>query len=143
LAGPGAPEAAEMMAGVPYFEGLSEKTLKAIASEGKVIAYDAGKTIVGEGGAGIGFYLVLEGRVEVRKGEKVLATLEKGQFFGEMSVIDGQPRSADVVAVSPTKCWVLVSWSFAGLLKGHPEIALPMLKELVRRLRAAQSAPAS
>ena len=132
-----------MMAGVPYFEGLSEKTLKAIASEGKVIAYDAGKTIVGEGGAGIGFYLVLEGRVEVRKGEKVLATLEKGQFFGEMSVIDGQPRSADVVAVSPTKCWVLVSWSFAGLLKGHPEIALPMLKELVRRLRAAQSAPAS
>jgi len=105
--------------------------------------YDAGKTIVGEGGAGIGFYLVLEGRVEVRKGEKVLATLEKGQFFGEMSVIDGQPRSADVVAVSPTKCWVLVSWSFAGLLKGHPEIALPMLKELVRRLRAAQSAPAS
>ncbi|HXY56721.1 MAG TPA: cyclic nucleotide-binding domain-containing protein [Nitrososphaerales archaeon] len=143
MAGPGAPDAAEMMASVPYFEGLSEKTRKAIASEGKVIMYDAGKTIVGEGGAGIGFYLVLEGRVEVRKGEKVLATLEKGQFFGEMSVIDGQPRSADVVAVSPTKCWVLVSWSFAGLLKGHPEIALPMLKELVRRLRAAQSAPAS
>jgi CRP/FNR family transcriptional regulator, cyclic AMP receptor protein len=132
-----------MMAGVPYFEGLSEKTLKAIANEGKLISYEAGRTIVGEGGAGVGFYLVLDGKVEVRKGGKVLATLGKGQFFGEMSVIDGQPRSADVVTITPARCWVLVSWSFAGLLKAHPEIALPMLKELVKRLRAAQSPPAS
>ena len=132
-----------MMSGVPYFEGLSERTRKAIANEGKIISYDAGRTIVDEGGAGVGFYLILQGKVEVRKGGRLIATLDRGQFFGEMSVIDGQPRSADVVAVSSTKCWVLVSWSFAGLLKGHPEIALPMLKELVKRLRAAQSAPAS
>jgi len=132
-----------MMADVPYFEGLSEKTRKAIADEGKVISYDVGKMIVGEGGAGVGFYLILDGKVEVRKGGRKLATLGKGQFFGEMSVIDGQPRSADVVAVSPTRCWVLVSWSFAGLLKSHPDMALPMLKELVKRLRAAQSSPAS
>ena len=143
LAGTGASDAVEMMAGVPYFEGLSDKALKAIANEGKVISYEAGRTIVDEGGAGVGFYLVLEGKVEVRKGGKVLATLGKGQFFGEMSVIDGQPRSADVVAVTASRCWVLVAWSFAGMLKGHPEIALPMLKELVRRLRAAQTAPAS
>ena len=143
MAGPGASEVAEMMAGVPYFDGLSDKTRKAIAKEGRVISYEAGRTIVDEGGAGVGFYLVLEGKVEVRKSGRVLATLGKGQFFGEMSVIDGQPRSADVVAVTATQCWVLVSWNFAGMLKGHPEVALPMLKELVRRLRAAQSAPAS
>jgi len=143
MGGSGAPDAVEMMAGVPYFDGLSEKTRKAIAGEGKVISYDAGKLIVGEGGAGVGFYLILDGKVEVRKGSKVLATLGKGQFFGEMSVIDGLPRSADVLAVAPTKCWVLVSWSFGGLLKAHPEIALPMLKELVKRLRSAQSSPAS
>jgi CRP/FNR family transcriptional regulator len=140
---PAGPDAVRILADVPYFEGLSEKTLKAIADGGKILSYDPGKMIVGEGGSGVGFYLVLEGEVEVRKGSKALATLGKGQFFGEMSLIDGQPRSADVVAVSPTKCWVLVSWGFSGLLKSHPEIAMPMLKELVKRLRAAQSSPSS
>ena len=136
-------DAVEMLAGVPYFEGLGEKSLKTIAREGKVISYENGKVIVGEGGAGAGFYLILDGRVEVRKGTKALATLGKGQFFGEMALIDGGPRSADVIAVAPTKCWVLVSWGFAGILRSHPDIALPMLKELVKRLRAAQSSPAS
>ena len=132
-----------MLAEVPYFDGLVEKTRKAIANDGKVMSYRAGETIVGEGASGLGFYLVMDGKVEVRKGAKVLATLGKGQFFGEMSVIDGKPRSADVVAVTPSNCWVLVSWSFAGLLNTHPDMALPMLKELVKRLRAAQSSPTS
>ena len=143
MAGPGTADTASMLAGVPYFDGLNEKTRKAIAGEGRVISYDSGKTIVDEGGSGVGFYLVLDGKVEVRKGEKVIAELGKGQFFGEMSLIDGQPRSADVVAVAPTVCWVLVSWNFAGILKSHPEVALPMLKELVRRLRVAQGSTAS
>jgi CRP/FNR family cyclic AMP-dependent transcriptional regulator len=88
---------------------------------------------------GVGFYLILDGRAEVRKGSRVLATLGRGQFFGEMSLIDEQPRSADVVAVSPTKCWALSSWAFDSIVKSNPEIALLMLKEMVKRLRAAQS----
>jgi CRP/FNR family transcriptional regulator, cyclic AMP receptor protein len=143
MGGSGAPDAVDVMAGVPYFDGLNDKARKSIANEGKVIDYEAGKIIVGEGGTGVGFYLVLDGKVEVRKGAKVLAELGKGQFFGEMSLIDGLPRSADVYAVAPTKCWVLASWSFAGVLKAHPEIAAPMLKELVKRLRSAQSSPAT
>jgi len=143
MGGSGVPDAVKMIADVPYFEGLNEKTRKAIAGEGKIISYDSGSMVVDEGGAGVGFYLILDGKVEVRKGGKILATLGKGQFFGEMSLIDGLPRSADVVTVAPTKCWVLVSWTFAGLVKAHPEMALPMLKELVKRLRAAQSSAAS
>ncbi|MDG7011159.1 MAG: cyclic nucleotide-binding domain-containing protein [Nitrososphaerota archaeon] len=141
MAGPS--DTVALIADVPFFGGLTEKTRKAVVSEGKEIAFKAGDMAVGESGTGVGFYLVLDGKVEVRKGAKVLATLEKGQFFGEMSVIDGQPRSADVVAVAPTRCWVLPSWSFAGLVQAHPEVALPMLKELVKRLRAAQSSPTS
>ena len=139
----GGSEAVSLIAGVPFFQGLDQKTCRAIVGEGRETTYKTGDVIVGEKGMGVGFYLVLDGKVEVRKGGKVLATLERGQFFGEMSVIDGQPRSADVVAVSQTKCWVLPTWSFAGLIKGHPEVAIPMLKELVKRLRAAQSSPAS
>jgi CRP/FNR family transcriptional regulator, cyclic AMP receptor protein len=132
-----------MMADIPFFEGLNEKTRKAIAGRGKEMSFKAGETIVGEKETGVGFYLVLDGSAEVRKRGKVLATLGNGQFFGEMSVIDGQPRSADVVAVASTKCWVLPAWNFAGLITAHPEVAIPMLKELVKRLRAAQSSPVS
>ena len=141
MAGPSDTVAA--LAGVPFFEGLGEKTLKSIASSGKEISYKDGNKIVDEGVSGVGFYLILDGKAEVRKGSRVLATLGKGQFFGEMSLIDGQPRSADVVAAAPTRCWALTTWAFSGLLKDHPEIALPMLKEMVKRLRAAQSSESS
>jgi CRP/FNR family cyclic AMP-dependent transcriptional regulator len=137
------PDAVSLLAGNPFFEGLNEKTLRSIARQGKELSFKEGETIVADKEKGVGFYLVVDGKAEVRKGGKTLASLGRGQFFGEMSVIDGQPRSADVVAASPTKCWVLPTWSFAGVIKAHPELAIPMLKELVKRLRAAQSSPVS
>jgi CRP-like cAMP-binding protein len=123
------------------FSGLDDKRRKSIAGQGKVMSYKAGDSIVEEGSMGVGFYLILDGRAEVRKGGKVLANLGKGQFFGEMSLIDSQPRSADVVAVSPTQCWALSSWVFDSMVKATPDIALMMLKEVVKRLRAAQGSP--
>jgi len=132
-------EAATMLASVPFFASLDNKRRKALASDGKELSYKAGESIVGEGASGVGFYLILDGKVEVRKGSRVLASLGKGEFFGEMSLIDDQPRSADVVAVTQTRCWALSSWSFNALVKANPDIALPMLKELVKRLRAANS----
>ncbi len=139
MAGPS--DAISMIASVPFFSGLDEKKRKAISSQGKHLSYNAGDTIVDEGTMGVGFYLIMDGKAEVRKSGKVLATLGKGQFFGEMSLIDEQPRSADVVAVAPTKCWAISSWAFGALVKTHPEIALTMLKEMVKRLRAAQTSP--
>ncbi len=139
----GSPDANSMVAMVPLFGGLDDKHRKALVSQGKEMTYKAGDAIVNEGTTGVGFYLILDGRAEVRKGTRVLATLAKGQFFGEMSLIDEQPRSADVVAIRPTKCWAITSWAFAGLVKTHPEMALGMLKEMVKRLRTAQSSPTS
>jgi len=139
----GPADVASVLAGVPFFEGLSQKTLKSIASSGKELSFKEGSAIVSEGGMGLGFYLILDGKAEVRSKSKVLATLGKGQFFGEMALIDEKPRSADVIAVAPTRCWTLTTWAFSGLLKAHPEMAISMLKELVKRLRAAQSSAAS
>jgi CRP-like cAMP-binding protein len=139
----GSPDVTSALASVPFFTGLDQKQLKTMASSGKEFSYKTGDAIVEEGTMGIGFYLVLDGKVEVRKGSKVLATLSKGQFFGEMSLIDEEPRSADVVAVQPTKCFTLSTWVFSSLVKQHPELAMPMLKELAKRLRAAQSSPTS
>ena len=92
---------------------------------------------------GVRLYLILDGTTEARKGGKALAKRGKGQFFGEMSLIDGAPRSADVFAMAPTTCWVLSSWAFEGLVKSNPEIALVMLKEMAKRLRSALGTPAS
>jgi len=139
----GATDAASLLGSVPFFSGLDKGTRSSIASQGKELTYKAGDTVVEEGSMGVGFYLIVDGKAEVRKKGKVLASLGKGQFFGEMSLIDEQPRSADVVAVSPTKCWALSSWAFGSIMKTNPEVALMMLKEMVKRLRAAQSSPTS
>jgi len=128
---------------VPFFSGLDNKQLKTVAESGKELTYNSGDTIVEEGTMGVGFYMVIEGKVEVRKGTKTLAKLSKGQFFGEMSLIDEEPRSADVVAIAPTTCFTLSTWVFSALIKQHPELALSMLKELAKRLRGAQSSPTS
>ena len=132
-----------MIGSVPFFSSLDARDRKKLLAQGKVMSYKAGDAIVAEGTTGVGFFLILDGKAEVQKKGKVLATLSKGQFFGEMSLIDDLPRSADVVALQPTKCWAITSWSFAALIKVQPQLALGMLKELVKRLRAAQSSPTS
>jgi CRP/FNR family cyclic AMP-dependent transcriptional regulator len=139
----GATDAASLIGNVPFFNGLDDKKRKSIASQGKELSYKAGDTIVDEGTMGVGFYLILDGKAEVRKKEKVLASLQRGQFFGEMSLIDEQPRSADVVAVAPTRCWALSSWAFSSIVKTNPEITMMMLKEMVKRLRTSQAPPTS
>jgi CRP/FNR family transcriptional regulator, cyclic AMP receptor protein len=139
----GATDAASLIGNVPFFNGLDDKKRKSIASQGKEMSYKAGDTIVDDGTMGVGFYLILDGKAEVRKKQKVLASLQRGQFFGEMSLIDEQPRSADVVAVAPTRCWALSSWAFSSIVKTNPEITMMMLKEMVKRLRTSQATPAS
>jgi CRP/FNR family transcriptional regulator/CRP/FNR family cyclic AMP-dependent transcriptional regulator len=139
----GSSDAATMLGSVPFFSGADEKSRKDLLAQGKEMSYKTGETIVTEGATGVGFFLILEGSAEVRKKGKVLANLSKGQFFGEMSLIDDMPRSADVVAIRPTRCWAITSWSFASMMKVHPELALGMLKEVVKRLRAALSSPTS
>ena len=129
---------AETIGSIPLFSGLDKKDRERIAGAGREVTFEKGKTILREGEPGLALLLILEGKVEVRKKGKLLSTLERGGFFGEMTVIDDKPRSADVVAVAPTTCFGLTSWAFAGLVRTYPEIALAVMKELVRRLREVQ-----
>ena len=97
--------------------------------------FESGQTIVRKGEPGVGFYLILEGAVEVRSDGRTLSKLGPGQFFGEMSILDNQPRSADVVTVEPSRILFLSASSFKTLIFANPKIALKMLQEFVRRLR--------
>jgi CRP/FNR family transcriptional regulator, cyclic AMP receptor protein len=125
---------------VPLFSGLKDKQLRAILASGKQLSYSEGREIVGEGEAGVGFYLILEGGVEVKRKGRSVAKLGRGNFFGEMSLLDSNPRSSDVVATAPTTCLVLSTWDFQGLLESHNEIAMNLLKTLVHRLRESSKA---
>jgi CRP/FNR family cyclic AMP-dependent transcriptional regulator len=125
----------EMLQKTSLWSGLSDHDLRLIVKLSKERLFESGQTIVSKGEGGIGFYLILAGAVEVRSGGNVLSKLGPGQFFGEMSVLDNQPRSADVVAVEPSRVLILSAWSFKALISDNPKIALKMLQEFVRRLR--------
>ncbi|MFO8034887.1 MAG: cyclic nucleotide-binding domain-containing protein [Candidatus Bipolaricaulota bacterium] len=129
-------ESIALLKQVPLFARLGDKHVQAIARSARELKYPAGKPIVREGDqSNAGFYLILDGQVEVRRGDQVLAKLGSGQFFGEMAVLDGEPRSADVYAVSDTTCLGLTSWDVKALTTTYPDIAMGIISELARRLR--------
>jgi len=118
----------------PLWSGLNEGELRALARSFKELKYPAGHVIVRKGERGVGFYLIADGSMEVRSDGRVLAKLGPGQYFGEMALLDGQPRNADVVALEPSRCLVLSAWAFKGIVSSRPKIALALLQESVRRL---------
>jgi len=125
----------DMLERSPLWSGIGKQDFKAIVKIAKQHEFESGETIVKKGEEGTGFYLVLDGAVEIRSNGNTISRLGPGQFFGEMSVVDAQPRSADVVAVEPSRVLFLSAWSFKSLISERPRIAVKMLQEFVRRLR--------
>jgi len=126
----------ESLRRVPLFAGLDRKELELLSKLAKEQRYDAGATIVKSGAGGHGLYIIKEGNVSVvRDGQKV-ASMGPGQFFGEISVLDGGPRTADVRADTDTVCLTLVSWEIKPLLMDNAGISYKMLLEVVKRLRS-------
>ncbi len=131
----------ELLQDVPLFANFSKKQLKSVIKTAKEKEFEDGDTIVREGDmSNVGFYLVLEGQVEVKRGDKSLTKLGSGQFFGEMAVLDEKPRSADVVAVTDTTCLLLTNWDFKALIKTYPDMATNIISELANRLRQTNMA---
>jgi CRP-like cAMP-binding protein len=133
----------EMLSKVPLFSGLDKKDIMDIVAVGSEVSFAAGKTILKQGEPGLSFLLVLEGKVEVRKGGKTIAATGPGGFFGEMTVFDDKPRSADIVAVEPTRCFGITNWSFIPMLRSNPSVAIGIINELVSRLRQLEDKPAT
>jgi CRP/FNR family cyclic AMP-dependent transcriptional regulator len=124
-----------MLGQVRLFEGLSKRELQAVYAAGKVTEFAPGKAVVEEGATGLGFHLILEGEAAVTVGGRKRATLRSGQYFGEMSLLDGGPRSATVRAQTPVRTLGLTSWAFLPLIDDHPSIARKLLVEVSKRLR--------
>ena len=126
-----------MLQNVPIFSVLPKKELKTMSKSFMERSYPPGTVIEQEGDKGVSFYLIVDGTVNVRKGTKSIAKLSRGQFFGELSLIDNQPRSATIETIEPTKCLIMTSWVWSGFLDTQPKLAKAVMKELARRLRDA------
>jgi CRP/FNR family transcriptional regulator, cyclic AMP receptor protein len=129
-----------MLEKVPIFSSLSSRQIRGLASDAKERKYSDGEFVVRQGELGVGFYLVLDGQVEVRRKNRRLAILGPGQFFGEMALFDAERRTADVVAVGPAHCLVLSKWEFWGFATGQPPVLRSILQEMARRLRETDQA---
>jgi CRP-like cAMP-binding protein len=126
----------ELLAGCPLFRGVGADQLAALAERATEVEFPPRHVIARQGEIGTGFFVIVAGRVKVVRDARTLATLGPGEFFGELSVLDGEPRVAQVVAEEPTRCLALASWDFERILLEQPALSLAILRVLARRLRS-------
>lgn len=130
-------DVAEHLRTVPIFEGCSKKDLQTIARQVREISHDAGYVIATEGDPGAGLFVIADGEADVTIGGKKVNHMKTGDFFGEMALLDGGPRTATVTSTTPITLYALTEWVFRGLLAEHPTIAMRTLETMAARLRGA------
>lgn len=134
----------ELLKNVPIFSELSGRDLDRLAKLMVPRTIAAGEVIVKERDQAAGFFIIISGKVEVVRGAdgsnpQLLNTLGPNDFFGEMALFEGFPRSATVRTVEDTECLAMTRWDFLAELKNRPAIAVAMLPVLVRRLRTVEA----
>jgi CRP/FNR family transcriptional regulator, cyclic AMP receptor protein len=132
----------ELLRTVPIFQGLSRAELRRVVEAGRELEFPPGRMIVQEGSVASDFYLILSGEASVSRGVRTIRRLDTGDFFGEISVLDGGPRSATIVADSRLLAFRLSRTAFLRLLRTHRSIAGKLLQAMATRLRTAERASA-
>jgi CRP/FNR family cyclic AMP-dependent transcriptional regulator len=145
----GADELVPALEKVDLFQGLDHKVVRRVAETGRVESFSPDETVFAHGESvsgwrafspkGVELHIVLSGSAAVILQGAHHGTLQPGDYFGELSLIDGEPRSADIVASTEGLTTFAISkWQFEELLEEFPRIAIPMLRVLTARLRAAE-----
>src|SRR5438270_5975371 len=135
-----APMTLESIRSVPLFASLDDETVTALRSLLDAEQRPTGSPLFRAGDAGDAMYLIEEGRVRIHirdaDGDDVtLAELARGDFFGEMAILDGKPRSASATIVEDARLAVLQRDDFLGFVRRSPEVSLKMLAAITTRLR--------
>ena len=134
----------EMLQKVPIFAEMSRRDLSRLSKLMVPRSFKAGEAIINENDQAAGVFVITSGKVEVVRGAggpnpQHLNTLGAGDFFGEMALFEGYPRSATVRAVEDTDCLAMTRWDFTAEMRTKPEIAVAMLPALARRLRELEA----
>jgi CRP/FNR family transcriptional regulator, cyclic AMP receptor protein len=130
----------EALRSVPLFASLDDESAESLRALLEVRTLPAGRVLFRAGDAGDAMYLIEDGRVRIHlrddDGDDVtLAELSGGDFFGEMAILDGKPRSADATVVEGARLAVLSHDDFHSLVRRDPEMAIQMLAAITSRLR--------
>jgi voltage-gated potassium channel len=131
---------APVLQDLPLFAGVPKRHIRKIAALTREGRFRVGTAIVTEGERADDFFLLLEGRASILRPHG-LAPVEigPGSYFGEIALIDGDVRSATVMADTDVLCLRLSRRPFLKMIRGEPEVALALLRELARRIRDLQS----
>jgi CRP/FNR family cyclic AMP-dependent transcriptional regulator len=125
------------LARVPLFQTCSQRELAAIGRLAEHYTLDPGTVVVHEGRRESEFYLILDGQAKVTRGDKQVATLGPGDYFGELAVLVPGPRNASVIAETQVELLGITSHEFWHLLDEVPSIARKVLVGTARRLHEA------
>lgn len=131
----------QLLSKVPLFSECTERELKKIASLADEIEVDKGTVLTKEGLPGRECFVVSEGRAKGTLRGKKLAAYGPGDVFGEMSLLDNEPRSATITADSEMVLFVVDSRSFWGLCEEAPSVTRKIMKSIAQRLRKVEKAP--
>jgi CRP/FNR family cyclic AMP-dependent transcriptional regulator len=124
-----------VLGAVPLFEGLSKRQLKKVADLAEVAVFMAGAKLVEQGVVGDSFYIVLTGQAKVVANGRTVNHLLPGDHFGEISLLDGEPRSASVVSETQMTLVVITQKQFFAMLAKDPEVSICILEGLARAVR--------
>jgi CRP/FNR family transcriptional regulator, cyclic AMP receptor protein len=131
-------EIADALAGMAMFADLTRPQLLGVASQFEEAFFSQGTRILRQGLTGSGFYVILDGEADVIADGQKRATSARGDFFGEVSVLLGEPPIADIVATRPLRCIVIGGPNLERFLLDYPKVMFRMLQVMARRLRNAQ-----
>jgi CRP-like cAMP-binding protein len=129
----------ELLARVELFAELGPDELRHVAALVKPMEFPTGETLTDEGTQGGRFHVIESGTADVVIGGETRGTLGPGDSFGEISLVDGGPRAATVIATSPVRTASIAEWNFRSLLRSNAAVASNIALVLCRRLRAAQA----
>jgi CRP/FNR family transcriptional regulator, cyclic AMP receptor protein len=130
-----ADEKAKLLGAARLFHGVSEPGIAAMAEAAVEVDFPADHVIARQGDIGSGMFIVVSGGARVIRDGAQIAEIGPGGFVGELSVLDGLPRVAQVVAHGPTTCLALSTWDFEAVAMEQPGVALAILRGLAGRLR--------
>jgi len=128
--------AVDQLRRVPLFQGMTDRALEALAGLADEVAFAPGDQIVGEGEDGDAFYLILDGRATVRRGVQLVRELGPGDFFGEISLVDGRPRTASIRTTGSVRAVVIRRPAFLELMDRFSAVRLGIVMALTERIRA-------
>jgi flavin reductase (DIM6/NTAB) family NADH-FMN oxidoreductase RutF len=123
------------VAGAPIFSSLSDEARAFVTERGEERSYAPGDAVVQEGEPGDVLFVILEGQANVVRGGRAVKPLSSGDFFGEVSVFDGRPRTADVVAETTLRCLAIPRDVVREVVESHPAVAWEMLASMAAAIR--------